>query len=75
MQDFIPPLLEAVLGDYQQSLPEVRDADVLARFSTIIQKLREIVAPRVMDVFAAVFEPTLEMITNVVFILIRCRHG
>ena len=40
MQNFIPPLLEAVLGDYQTSIPEARDSEVLATMATIVAKLK-----------------------------------
>jgi exportin-1 len=63
METVIPPLLEAMLGSYQASIPEARDYEVLATCATIVTSLRNVMAPKVMEVFAAVFESTLSMIT------------
>ena len=36
----VPPLLEAVLGDYQSSNPLARDAEVLGLFATVVNRLQ-----------------------------------
>ena len=40
MANFIPPLLDAVLGDYQSSIPDARDPEVLSTMSVIVSKLK-----------------------------------
>jgi exportin-1 len=60
----IPPLLEAVLGDYHQSVPGARDAEVLSVMAAIINKLQDFVTKDVPRIFEHVFECTLEMITK-----------
>jgi len=60
---FVPPLLEPVLGDYRRSAAAARDADVLLLLATVVEKLRDLVAGEVPRVLDAVFEPTLVMIT------------
>lgn len=63
-QGFIPPVLEPILGDYKNNIPNARDPEVLALFTTVVEKLKGHIlgdVPRIMD---AVFESTLEMITT-----------
>lgn len=38
-RDLIPPLLEAILGDYKQNIPAARDAEVLSTMVTIVSRL------------------------------------
>lgn len=38
-QQMVPPLLEAVLTDYNRNVPGARDAEVLKAMSVIISKL------------------------------------
>jgi exportin-1 len=38
--NFIPPLLEAVLGDYNRNVPHARDAEVLNVMATITSRLQ-----------------------------------
>eukprot|EP00730_Choanoeca_flexa_P018270 TRINITY_DN8877_c0_g1_i1.p1 TRINITY_DN8877_c0_g1~~TRINITY_DN8877_c0_g1_i1.p1 ORF type:complete len:1093 (+),score=360.10 TRINITY_DN8877_c0_g1_i1:50-3280(+) len=64
MSTVIPPLMEAVLGSYQSSIPDARDHEVLNTFCTIVNSLRNFMNDKIMDVFAAVFESTLSMITS-----------
>ena len=37
--NFIPPLLDAILGDYQANVPAARDAEVLNVMATITTRL------------------------------------
>lgn len=37
--NFIPPLLDAILGDYNQNVPAARDAEVLNVMCTIVSRL------------------------------------
>ncbi|VDK31878.1 unnamed protein product [Taenia asiatica] len=62
--DFLPPLLEAVATDYQQSPPISREPEVLTTMAIIVNRLDENVLrslPRILD---AVFQCTLEMINK-----------
>eukprot|EP01114_Cavostelium_apophysatum_P018509 TRINITY_DN573_c0_g1_i3.p1 TRINITY_DN573_c0_g1~~TRINITY_DN573_c0_g1_i3.p1 ORF type:complete len:800 (-),score=222.53 TRINITY_DN573_c0_g1_i3:116-2515(-) len=61
---FIPPLLEAVLGDYKANISEARDPEVLSVMAAIINKLQGAMTPEVPRIFNNVFECTLEMITK-----------
>ena len=37
--NFIPPLLDAVLGDYQRNVPAAREPEVLSTMATFVNKL------------------------------------
>ena len=76
----IPPLLEAVLGDYSNNLPEAREWEVLTLMSTVAASLQvsriadlevstkyrtqQHFTPNVSASLDAVFEPTLLMINK-----------
>lgn len=60
----IPPLLEAILIDYKQNIPEARDAEVLGTMVTIQQRLGPLMTDKVPAVLDAVFECTLSMINQ-----------
>ena len=38
-EHFLPPLLDAILGDYRRNVPEAREPEVLSTVSTIVDKL------------------------------------
>jgi exportin-1 len=38
--NFIPPMLQAILGDYKSIVPEARDAEVLSLLTSIINKMK-----------------------------------
>jgi hypothetical protein len=42
----VPPLLDAILLDYQRNVPDARDAEVLSVTTTIIHKLHVRWTPR-----------------------------
>ncbi|KAI0035982.1 putative CRM1-nuclear export factor, exportin [Vararia minispora EC-137] len=63
-RDMIPPLLDAILGDYSSNVPDARDAEVLNVMSTITSRLGNLLTPQVPAVLDAVFEPTLNMINQ-----------
>jgi len=63
-QKFIPPLLEAVLMNYRDSIPEARDAEVLNTMTKVVCALREHIAPHVLPIFNMVFDSTLQMISG-----------
>lgn len=62
--NFIPPLLDAILGDYNSNVPAARDAEVLNVMATITTRLGPLLTPQVQPVLDAVFEPTLSMINQ-----------
>ncbi|KAJ3492099.1 hypothetical protein NLI96_g245 [Meripilus lineatus] len=62
--NFMPPLLDAILGDYNRNVPAARDAEVLNVMATIISRLGPLLTPQVPAILDAVFEPTLNMINQ-----------
>ncbi|KAL0580241.1 Karyopherin transporter [Marasmius crinis-equi] len=62
--NFIPPLLDAILGDYNRNVPAARDAEVLNVMATITSRLGPLLTPHVLAILDAVFEPTLNMINQ-----------
>uniref|UniRef100_A0A1I8MB08 Exportin-1 n=1 Tax=Musca domestica TaxID=7370 RepID=A0A1I8MB08_MUSDO len=65
MDNFIPPLLDAVLLDYQRcKVPSAREPKVLSSMSVIVHKLRSDITNEVPKIFDAVFECTLDMINK-----------
>jgi exportin-1 len=63
-KNFIPPLIEPVLGDYQRGIPAARDAQVLNLFASVINKMKGDMCAEVPHIFQAVLSSTLEMITQ-----------
>ncbi|GAA5946562.1 hypothetical protein JCM3775_002139 [Rhodotorula graminis] len=63
-RDLIPPLLEAILGDYKQNIPAARDAEVLSTMVTIVSRLGPLMTDKIAPVLDAVFECTLAMINQ-----------
>lgn len=59
---FVPPLLEPVLADYKNSLPQARDAEVLDLLATLAAKLSGSISSEIPRIFDMVFECTLDMI-------------
>jgi exportin-1 len=64
VENFIPPLLDAVLLDYQKNVPGAREAEVLLTMATIVNKLEQSITKEVPKIFDAVFECTLAMINR-----------
>ncbi|KAL7643340.1 UNVERIFIED_CONTAM: hypothetical protein RMT77_006632 [Armadillidium vulgare] len=65
LDNFIPPLLEAVLLDYQRTgVASAREPEVLSTMATIVNKLETHITPEVPQIFDAVFECTLNMINK-----------
>ncbi|KAH7889656.1 CRM1 C terminal-domain-containing protein [Phlebopus sp. FC_14] len=62
--NFMPPLLDAMLGDYNRNVPTARDAEVLNVMATITSRLGPLLTPQVPAILDAVFEPTLNMINQ-----------
>ncbi|KAI5250366.1 hypothetical protein E4T47_02294 [Aureobasidium subglaciale] len=60
----VPDLLQAVLLDYQNNVPDAREAEVLNVMTTIIKKLQGLMTKDVPGILGAVFECTLDMINK-----------
>ncbi|KAL5009061.1 hypothetical protein ScPMuIL_014642 [Solemya velum] len=63
-ENFIPPLLDAVLLDYQRNVPAAREPEVLSTMATIVNRLENHITKDIPQIFDAVFECTLEMINK-----------
>ncbi|GMH19677.1 hypothetical protein Nepgr_021518 [Nepenthes gracilis] len=61
---FVPPMIDPVLGDYARNVPDARESEVLSLFATIINKYKAAMIDDVPRIFEAVFQCTLEMITK-----------
>ncbi|KOC68339.1 Exportin-1 [Habropoda laboriosa] len=65
LESFIPPLLDAVLLDYQKTNVHcAREPEVLSAIATIVNKLESLITCEIPKIFDAVFECTLEMINK-----------
>lgn len=65
LDNFIPPLLDAVLLDYQKTnIPCAREPEVLSAMATIVNKLEGHITSEVPKIFDAVFKCTLDMINK-----------
>lgn len=51
-KQFVPPMMDPVLGDYARNLPDARESEVLSLFATIINKY-------------AVFSQCLSLLVNI----------
>ena len=58
LNNFIPALLDPVLGDYNNNVPDARDAEVLLLFAEIINKLGTpmVQAGHIQRIFESVFQ-------------------
>jgi exportin-1 len=63
-ESFIPPLLDAVLGDYQRNVAVAREPEVLSTMTTVVNKLEANITTEVPHILDAVFECTLTMINK-----------
>ncbi|KAK4351071.1 hypothetical protein RND71_030384 [Anisodus tanguticus] len=63
-KQFVPPMMDPVLGDYARNVPDARESEVLSLFATIINKYKGAMIEDVHRIFEAVFQCTLEMITK-----------
>nr|GMD53661.1 protein EXPORTIN 1A isoform X2 [Ipomoea batatas] len=63
-KQFVPPMMDPVLGDYARNVPDARESEVLSLFATIINKYKGAMLEDVPRIFEAVFQCTLEMITK-----------
>ncbi|RZC31410.1 Protein EXPORTIN 1A isoform A [Glycine soja] len=63
-KQFVPPMMDPVLGDYARNVPDARGSEVLSLFATIVNKYKAAMVEDVPQIFEAVFQCTLEMITK-----------
>ncbi|KAK4789346.1 hypothetical protein SAY86_020665 [Trapa natans] len=63
-KQFVPPMMDPILGDYLRNVPDARESEVLSLFATIINKYKAAMIEDVPRIFEAVFQCTLEMITK-----------
>uniref|UniRef100_A0A169W7P5 Importin N-terminal domain-containing protein n=1 Tax=Daucus carota subsp. sativus TaxID=79200 RepID=A0A169W7P5_DAUCS len=59
-KQFVPPMMDPVLGDYARNLPDARESEVLSLFATIINKYRGAMIEDIPRIFEAAFQCTLE---------------
>jgi exportin-1 len=65
LENFIPPLLDAVLLDYQRcAVPSAREPEVLSTMATTVNKLKGTITTEIPKIFDALFECTLDMINK-----------
>ena len=65
LENFIPPLLDAVLLDYQRcSVASAREPEVLSTMATVVNKLKGTITSEIPKIFDALFECTLDMINK-----------
>jgi len=62
-EGFIPPVLDPILGDYKRNIAGARDPEVLALFTSVVEKLKNYVVSDVPGIMDSVFACTLQMIT------------
>ena len=60
----VEPLLNAVLEDYMNNVPDARDAEVLNCMTTVVQKVGHMIPQGVILILQSVFECTLNMINK-----------
>ncbi|KAJ7125789.1 CRM1 C terminal-domain-containing protein [Mycena crocata] len=62
--NFMPLLLDAMLGDYNRNIPIAREPEVLHLMAVIVGRLGPLLTLQVPATLDAVFEPTLNMINR-----------
>lgn len=60
----VEPLLNAVLEDYMNNVPDARDAEVLNCMTTVVSKVGHMIPQGVILILQSVFECTLNMINK-----------
>jgi exportin-1 len=63
-KQFVPPMMDIVLGDYAKNVPDARESEVLSLFATIINKYKASMIEYIPQIFEAVFMCTINMITK-----------
>ncbi|KAI6658071.1 Exportin-1-like isoform X2 [Oopsacas minuta] len=62
--NFLPPLLSAILLDYNKNVAEAREPEVLSCVTAIVDKLETSVTEDIPQILDSLFECTLEMINK-----------
>ena len=62
--NFVEPLLDAVLIDYRSNVAAAREPEVLSTMATIVDRLGSLITPQIPKILDAVFQCTLEMINK-----------
>lgn len=62
--NMVPPLLEAVLLDYNRNVPDAREAEVLNVMTTIVHKLHVRWTPRRSRFLVSVYRPFQDEIST-----------
>ena len=44
-KQFVPPMMDPVLGDYARNVPDARESEVLSLFATIVNKYAAVLPP------------------------------
>eukprot|EP01054_Gregarina_sp_Poly1_P001381 Gregarina_sp_Poly_1__1380@NODE_1342_length_4337_cov_90_491101_g901_i0_p1_GENE_NODE_1342_length_4337_cov_90_491101_g901_i0NODE_1342_length_4337_cov_90_491101_g901_i0_p1_ORF_typecomplete_len1071_score144_73CRM1_C/PF08767_11/2_8e02CRM1_C/PF08767_11/3_3e64Xpo1/PF08389_12/2e31Xpo1/PF08389_12/2_3e03Xpo1/PF08389_12/5_9e03Xpo1/PF08389_12/4_9e02Xpo1/PF08389_12/4_5e03CRM1_repeat_2/PF18784_1/2_5e21CRM1_repeat_3/PF18787_1/3_9e20CRM1_repeat/PF18777_1/1_1e07IBN_N/PF03810_19/5_5e07IBN_N/PF03810_19/1_3e03Protea len=60
----LPPLLNSVYLEYRDSVPDLRDPEVLNLSASLIVKLNAEILPHFQSMFLPIFQPTLEMVNG-----------
>ena len=60
----VEPLLNAVLEDYMNNVPDARDAEVLNCMTTVVHKVGHMIPSGVILILQSIFECTLDMINK-----------
>ena len=63
-ENMIPPLMDAVLGDYHRNVEPAKDSEVLNVMASIVSRIGAMMTDRVPAILDAVFECTLNMINK-----------
>lgn len=62
-QQFLPSL-QVMVQDYQQSIPETRDPEVLLLFATILKKQGDFMSQFLENILQGLCQPTLDVIMH-----------
>jgi len=63
-EHFLPPLLDAILGDYRRNVPQAREPEVLSTVTAIVEKMESLATEDIPPILGALFECTLDMINK-----------
>lgn len=64
IKQILPQLVAPVLDDFRQSVPVVRDSEVLVLFAEAVHRLDSLIVPMVPAIFESTFQSTMELITK-----------
>lgn len=64
VQHIVPGMVEPVLGDYSNNVPDARDSEVLSLFASIVRRIAAKMTAHIPRLLDATFKCTLDMITR-----------